>query len=190
MESMIARPIARTITQTITRVIGDAARAAMLTAALTCVAGTVSAQTGSELDFFVGDWDLTSLDPAGNVVGRARTSARWILDETTIQDDYYGLDPAGNVVFRGTSLRTFDPRTRRWVVHWAMANQPGYTYIDARWEDGELLGDGRGFDGGGEFVERYRYYDITTTSYSFALSRSYDGGESWTAYPETRAVKR
>jgi hypothetical protein len=159
-------------------------------AALTCTAADASAQTGGELDFFIGDWDVTSVDSAGNVVGRARTSARWILDETTIQDDYYGLDPAGNVVFRGTSLRTFDPNTRRWIVHWAMANQPGYTYIDARWEDGELHGDGRGFDGGGEFVERYRYYDITPTSYSFALWRSYDGGETWAAYPEIRARKR
>ena len=70
-----------------------------------------------------------------------------------------------------------------------MASTPGYTYIDARWVDGELLGDGRGFDGGGEFVERYRYYDITGTSYSFSLSRSYDGGTTWVDYPEIRAVK-
>jgi hypothetical protein len=159
----------------------------LVTVAFLPVGGT--AQTGNELDFFIGTWDVRSVDADGNVVGRARTEARFILDGTTIQDDYYNLDRAGNVVFRGTSLRTFVPATKRWVVHWAMANTPGYTYIDAVWRDGELHGDGRGFDAGGEFVERYRYYDITGRSYSFALSRSYDGGETWQAYPELRAEK-
>ena len=165
-------------------------RAGALALLLAATGGDAAAQTGSELDFFIGEWDLTSVDSAGNVVGRSRTSARWILDGTTIQDDFYGLDPTGAVIFRGTSLRTFVPSTRQWVVHWAMANQPGYTYIDARWIDGELVGDGRGFDAGGDFVERYRYYGITPTSYSFELARSYDGGTSWTAYPEIRALKR
>ena len=148
-----------------------------------------AAQTGNELDFFVGDWDVTIVDTLENPIAKARTSARFILDGTAIQDDWFSLGPGGQVVFRGTSIRTFVPATRQWVVHWAMANTPGYTYIDARWVDGELHGDGRGFDAAGDFVERYRYYDITGTTYSFALSRSYDGGATWTTQPEIRAVK-
>lgn len=150
----------------------------------------LEAQEGArQLDFFIGEWEATSYDADGNVVGKSRGGARWILDGTLQRHDYLGLDPAGNVVFRGTSLRTWIPSTGRWVVHWVMSNTPGYTYIDSVWKDGELHGTGTGFDAGGEFRERYRYWEITDTTYTFQLSRSYDGGETWQAYPLTRAHK-
>lgn len=145
--------------------------------------------SGRDLDFFIGEWEATSHSPDGTVVGRSRGGARWILDETVMQHDYLGLDPAGDVVFRGTSLRTWVPASQTWVVHWVMSNTPGYTYIDSVWEDGELLGTGYGFDGGGEFQERYRYWEITDSTYSFQLSRSYDDGATWQEYPLTRARK-
>jgi len=149
------------------------------------------AQGLDQIAFFIGEWDVDALSPDGSqIVGKARTEARYILDGTAIQDDYYGLDRAGNTIFRGTSIRTYIPATGRFVVHWAMANTPGYTYIDVELRDGELHGDGRGFDGRGEFVERYRYFDITDTSYSFEMSRSYDGGDTWQPQANLRATKR
>lgn len=141
------------------------------------------------LDFFIGEWEAVSYGPNGQIVGRSRGGAKWILDGTLQRHDYLGLDPNGNVVFRGTSLRTYIPATGKWVVHWVMANTPGYTYIDTEWRDGELHGTGYGFDGGGEFQERYRYWEITDTSYTFQLERTYDGGETWQTYPLTKATK-
>ncbi len=142
-----------------------------------------------QLAFFIGNWEVELLGPDAKVVGRARTQAYFILDRTAIQDDWRSLDAEGKVTFRGTSIRTFVPATKKWVVHWAMAGTPGYTYIDAEWVEGELRGSGRGFDGRGEFVERYRYYDVTDSSYSFQMERSYDGGESWQKWTEMRARK-
>lgn len=154
------------------------------------VPAALAAQEGArQLDFFIGDWEAESYDPNGAVVGRSRGGAKWILDGTLQQHDYLGLDPAGNVVFRGTSIRTYVPSTNSWVVHWVMSNTPGYTYIDSEWVDGELHGRGYGFDDGGEFQERYRYWDITDSTYTFQLSRTYDGGEGWQQYPLTKAWK-
>lgn len=144
-----------------------------------------------QLDFFIGQWDVEALDAEGRqIVGRARTEVRYILDGTTMQADYYGLDPTGRTVFRGTTIRTYVPQTGRFVVHWAMANLPGYTYIDVEYRDGELHGKGRGFDTRGDFVERYRYFDLSDQHYSFEMSRSYDGGATWEPLANLRATKR
>jgi hypothetical protein len=141
--------------------------------------------------FFIGEWDIESRSPDGSqVVGRARTEVRYILDGRAMQADYYGLDPLGNTVFRGTTIRTYVPATDRYAVHWSMAELPGYTYIDVEYRDGELHGDGRGFDGQGEFLERYRYFDISDEHYSFEMSRSYDGGTTWQPWANLEATKR
>lgn len=150
------------------------------------------AKTGlAQVEFFIGQWDVEARSADGQqAVGRARTEVRYILDGTAMQADYYGLDPGGNTVFRGTTIRTYVPATGRFVVHWAMANQPGYTYIDVEYRDGELHGNGRGFDAQGEFVERYRYFNISDARYSFEMSRSYDGGTTWQPFANLRATKR
>ncbi len=143
-----------------------------------------------QLEVFIGQWDIVLRSEDQQIVGLARTEVRYILDGTAMQADYFGLDRQGNTVFRGTTLRTHDPQTGRFVVHWAMANLPGFTYIDEVYRQGELHGDGRGFDEQGEFVERYRYFDIGETSYSFEMSRSYDGGVTWQSSPKVSATRR
>jgi hypothetical protein len=169
--------------------------ASILVLAITSITFPAGADESAEglrqLDFFIGQWNVEARSADGErIVGRARTEVRYILDGRAMQADYYGLDPGGNTVFRGTTIRTYVPATDRFVVHWAMANLPGYTYIDSRLEDGELHGDGRGFDLQGEFVERYRYYDFNDERYSFEMSRSYDGGETWQPFANLRATKR
>jgi hypothetical protein len=153
-------------------------------------AASLAAQpSADELDWFLGNWSVDLLGPDGNVVGKARTEARLVMNGTAMMDDWMQLDRAGNVIFRGTSLRTYVPQTNRWAIHWAMANTPGYTYIDAVWTDGELHGDGRGFDAQGEFTEKVRYFDVSASSYTFTMSRSYDDGATWQQLTHMRATK-
>jgi hypothetical protein len=59
------------------------------------------------LDFFIGEWDLTTSDlqPDGSfATGKATSSVYYILDGRAIQDDFRALDQQGNIVFRGTSI--------------------------------------------------------------------------------------
>ena len=160
----------------------------------TALAGAVlpaAAQGGqqSDLDFFIGKWEVELLDAGGNVTGQAQTHAYWILDGSAMQDDWRSLDRQGNVVFSGTSVRTFVPATGRWAIHWIPANTAGYTYIDAEWIDGELQSTGAGFDARGAFKERFRYFDITPVSYTFKMERSYDDGATWSPWAHLRATK-
>jgi len=141
--------------------------------------------------FFLGEWDVESLTADGqSVIGRARTEVRPILDGRALQADYYGLDPTGATVFRGTTVRTRIPETERFAVHWSMAELPGYTYLHEEYRDGALHAQGHGVDARGEFLERYRYFDLSETTYSFEMSRSYDGGETWQPFARLRAKKR
>lgn len=136
----------------------------------------------SQINFFIGEWDLTTIDvqPDGNFMrGKARSIVKYILDETAMQDDFISFNRSGEVVFRGTSIRSYNPRTDKFQIVWIMPGIMGITDISAEWKDGRLVSTGKGYDGGGEFLERFEYYDITDDSYSFKMDRSYDGGETW-----------
>lgn len=143
-----------------------------------------------QLEFFLGEWRIVNYTPDGSrVVDEARTEVRYILDGSALQSDYYGLDRGGNAVFRGTTIRTWVPSKQRFAVHWALAGLPGYTYLEVAYQDGELIGSGHGFDPSGEFLEQYRYYNLSDEHYSFEMKRSYDGGETWVPYSNLRASR-
>lgn len=141
--------------------------------------------------FFHGQWDVESLAADGTtVVGRARTEVTPILDEQALKSDYLGLNPNGDVVFRGTTVRTWVPQLQRFAIHWVVAGQADYTYLLEEYRDGDLIAEGHGRDAGGDFLERYRYFDISETTYSFEGERSYDGGTTWNPFAKLRATKR
>jgi len=70
-----------------------------------------------------------------------------------------------------------------------MSGMPGYTYLDEEYIDGELRAEGHGFDPNGEFHERYRYFDISETNYTFEMERSLDGGKSWQPWVRLEATR-
>ena len=135
-----------------------------------------------QLEFFIGKWDLKTTDvrPDGSfATGRARSEVRYILDGHAIQDDFLMLGEDDSIIFRGTSIRSYNPRTGKYQIVWIMPGIRGITDINAEWKDDRLVSTGKGYDGSGEFLERFEYYDITQDSYSFKMDRSYDGGKSW-----------
>lgn len=135
-----------------------------------------------KLDFFIGEWELTTKAsrPDGSVMmGKARTKAYYILDQTAIQDDFFALDPNDNVVFRGTSIRSYNRQSGKYQIVWVMPGVNGITDISGVMSNGKLVTTGKGYDGNGEFLERFEYYNIKPDSYSFKMDRSYDGGKTW-----------
>ena len=141
--------------------------------------------------FFRGQWDVESLTADGNtVIGRARTEVTPILDGQALKSDYIGLGPAGGVLFRGVTVRTWVPQLQRFAIHWAVAGQADYTYLLEEYRDGDLIAEGHGRDGGGEFLERYRYSNLSDSTYTFEGERSYDGGTTWNPFARLRATKR
>ena len=149
-------------------------------------------ESGMEIvAFFHGTWDVESLAADGvTVIGRARTEVAPILDGRALKSDYFGLNPGGGVVFRGTTIRTWAPSLSRFIIHWVVAEQPDYTHLIEEYRDGELIAEGHGQDAGGDFLERYRYFGISDSTYSFEGTRSYDEGATWNPFAKLRATKR
>ena len=134
------------------------------------------------IDFFRGEWNLVTrnLQRDGSyVTGEAVSTAYVILDGNAIQDDFRSLNEKGEVIFRGTSIRSCLEETSEYLIAWVMPGREGYTHLRALWSKGVLGGEGQGFDGYGPFRERFRYFNITDSSYSFQMDRSYDEGQTW-----------
>lgn len=134
------------------------------------------------LKFFLGEWELETRGSRsdGSIrIGKARTKAYYILDKTAIQDDFYALDNNNQVIFRGTSIRSFNRQSGKYQMVWVMPGVSGITDISGVMSNGKLVTTGKGYDGRGEFLERFEYYNITPDSYSFKMDRSYDGGQTW-----------
>lgn len=135
-----------------------------------------------QIDFFIGEWNLVTRDLQSDgsfVQGQAISTAYHILDRKAIQDDFRSLNSNGKVIFRGTSIRSCLEDTTGYVIAWIMPGKEGYTDLRARWKDGILAGEGEGYDDYGSFRERFTYFNITDSSYSFRMHRSYDQGQTW-----------
>ncbi len=135
-----------------------------------------------QIDFFIGEWDIETTDIQADgsfAKGKAKSIVKYILDGTAMQDEFQVINQNGNIVFRGISIRSYNARNARFQIVWVMPGINGITDISAEWTGEKLVSTGKGYDGGGEFLERFEYYDITDNSYKFKMDRSYDGGKNW-----------
>lgn len=135
-----------------------------------------------QIDFFIGEWNLITRDlqrDGSYKKGKASSSAYYILDGKAIQDDFRSVNRSGEVVFRGTSIRSCNEKTSKHIIAWIMPGKEAITDLRATWTGGILTGEGEGYDDFGAFIERFTYSNITDSSYSFRMHRSYDKGRIW-----------
>ena len=62
-----------------------------------------------------------------------------------------------------------------------MDNPAGFTgeAFYGEFVDGEMHIEAHGSDIRGQYQDRIRFHDIAADSFSWRMSRSYDGGETW-----------
>ncbi len=124
--------------------------------------------------------ETSNIQPNGAYInGKAKSVANYILDGHAIQDDFLMLGNDDAIVFRGTSIRSYNQKSKKFQIVWVMPGYTGITDISAQWIDGKLVSEGKGYDDNGKFHERFEYYDITKNSYSFKMDRSFDNGKTW-----------
>lgn len=134
------------------------------------------------LEFFTGEWILETLDMQRNGSfrkGKAHSTVYFILDGYALQDDFRSINRQGEVTFRGTSIKSCLHEQPGYIVTWMMPGLEGLTDLRASWENGILKGEGEGYDHIGSFKERFEYFNISDSSYSFRMDRSYDSGKTW-----------
>ena len=127
-----------------------------------------------QLDFWIGEWDLTY--KSGNQEGRSRNRISKTLDGCVVLEEFTG--PPGTPLV-GRSHSTFDRTTKQWKQTWVdnTAN-----YLDF---SGGLLPDGRmhfareAGPAGKRFRQRMVWNEVKADSMKWLWQRSDDEGASW-----------
>jgi len=138
----------------------------------------------AQFAFLIGEWDCSTrrMEPDGSgwSEGHARWTAYWILGGWAIQDDWESASADGGT-FRGTNIRSFNPRSGKWDNRWLPAGTLQWAYYEAEKQDDTMVmigGEGR--DGAGrDFVDRNTFSDIGADAWKWRKDRSFDGGRTW-----------
>jgi hypothetical protein len=122
-----------------------------------------------QVEFFNDHGDCVYSEPG-------QWSFAWVLDGRAIQDVLTYPRPGGNGRAIGTSLRTYDPESRRWQVIW-LGVVSGITVMLRGGAAGEQIRlEGPDPDG---TMNRWTFHDITADSFTWTGLESADQGTTW-----------
>ena len=137
-----------------------------------------------DFDFLHGRWRVHNVRLRERLSGcedwdefEARVDCRPVLGDGGTQDQFH-TDWQGD--YRGMTLRLYDPRQRRWSLHWANRDdgvlEPAVT---GRFHNGVGRFFGRDRLRGREVWVRFLWHDIQPDSAHWEQAFSADHGEHW-----------
>jgi hypothetical protein len=123
-----------------------------------------------QLDFWIGDWDVSDADGTPNV---ARVRVERVLDGCALKEDYE--DPTG---LRGQSLSTYDASRGVWHQTW-VTNRGQLLMIEGKMRDGALVLSGSYRAATGEETNVRGTWTAVNGGVREAAVTSTDGGKTW-----------
>lgn len=168
-------------------------RSAVIAALIACTAvrpraAQAQANESSQFDFLIGSWTLDVVPKVGLLVekihGAPHLSGTWkasrAMDGMGLEDQLRIVDMAGNPAALVHSLRTFDAKSHRWLIAGVDPYHSSAVASTGDWRNGEMTvsSQATGHDGK-TYLSRARFYDITASSFKYALDRSMDNGRTW-----------
>jgi hypothetical protein len=128
-----------------------------------------------QLEFWVGDWDLTWPGPkAGETLHGANRIQR-IMDGCVVQENF--SNEATN--YRGTSLSIFDTTVGEWKQTWV---DNGGAYLDfvGEFKDGQMILQREAVGPkGAKSLQRMVWKNITANEFDWSWEASQDDGKTW-----------
>ena len=128
-----------------------------------------------ELDFWVGEWDLTWPGQNKGDVDHGTNSIRRIMDGCVVQENFSG---GASMHLRGTSVSTFDLKSRHWKQTW-VDNEGGYLDFVGDFKDGKMILEREAVRNGKKIVQRMVWKNITPNEFDWSWEASQDGGKTW-----------
>jgi len=128
-----------------------------------------------QLDFWVGDWDLTWPGPNAGETAHGTNKISRIMDGCVVQEEF--SSPATH--YRGTSLSTFDATDNRWKQTWV---DTGGAYLDfvGDFKDGQMVLQREAVGKGGKkSLQRMVFKNIASNEFDWSWESSTDGGKTW-----------
>lgn len=129
-----------------------------------------------QLDFWVGEWDLTWPGTKPGEVQHGTNSIHRVLDGCVVEENFSGGD---DMHLRGKSVSIFDSRAGKWKQTW-VDNEGGYLDFAGEFIDGQMI-LGRGFTrpDGVTVLQRMVFKNISPDGFDWSWEASADGGKSW-----------
>ena len=132
-----------------------------------------SSPPSHQLDFWLGEWDLTWEGGSGtNSITRR-------LGDCVIQEEFAGDLPSGR--FEGHSVSVYDGRRGEWRQTW-VDSQGGYLLFTGGLDDDgimRLYGEPRTLADGRVQHTRMSWVDVDDDSLDWHWERSFDDGQTW-----------
>lgn len=154
--------------------------------AVMVLAGAVSAQQAQpkpcsepeqkQLEFWVGEWDLSWPGHNPGETAHGTNSIKRILEGCVVEEDFSGGDA---MHLRGRSVSLFDTRTGKWKQTW-VDNEGGYLDFAGEFQDGQMiLSREATHPDGSKTLQRMVFKNITHDQFDWSWEASTDGGKTW-----------
>jgi hypothetical protein len=129
-----------------------------------------------QLEFWVGDWDLTWPGEKQGQVDRGTNRIQRVLDTCVVQENFSGGDA---MHLRGMSVSLFDTRAGKWKQTW-VDNEGGYLEFVGEFKDGQMiLARDAVRPDGTKVIQRMVFKNITPNEFDWSWEASKDGGKTW-----------
>ncbi len=128
-----------------------------------------------QLQFWVGDWDLTWPGNKPGELGHGTNNIKRIMDGCVVQENFSGGD---SIHLRGTSVSTFDGRSGHWKQTW-VDNEGGYLDFVGDFKDGQMILQRQAVSNGKTILQRMVWKNITANELDWSWEASSDGGKTW-----------
>ncbi len=92
-----------------------------------------------QLDFWVGEWDLTWPGNNPGEVQHGTNSIRRVLENCVVEENFSG---GSDMHLRGKSVSLFDTRAGKWKQTW-VDNEGGYLDFVGEFKDGQMILDAK-----------------------------------------------
>jgi hypothetical protein len=129
-----------------------------------------------QLDFWVGEWDLTWPGNNPGEVGHGTNSIKRVMDGCVVEENFSGGD---SMHLRGKSVSMYVPQAGKWKQTW-VDNEGGYLDFVGEFEDGQMiLAREATRPDGTRVLQRMVFKNIRATEFDWSWEASKDGGKTW-----------
>ena len=124
----------------------------------------------SQLDFWVGEWDLTWEGPNGETKTGTNIITK-VLGSCVIEENF---DGAPGIPLKGKSISTYSPQKKAWIQIW-VDNQGGYLDFTGQYVGGKMILSRQAERNGTPIFQRMVWYNISSDELDWNWEGSADG---------------
>ena len=135
-----------------------------------------SASEQKQLDFWVGEWDLTWPGAKPGEIDHGTNSIKRVLDGCVVEENF-SAGKSGHL--RGTSVSMFDGASGKWKQTW-VDNEGGYLDFVGGFTDGHMFFQRDAVkQDGSKVLQRMIWKNVTANEFDWSWESSSDGGKTW-----------